>query len=507
MKSSSIILTITSAAALALSTTLLASGSETAPAKPLTLSEAITNALANNYRIEAAAHDPEIARANLLAEQGTFDPAWTTGFERSEDGSRQQVDPRVASAQSSGLYLQDRYQTGIEGTLPTGLSYELGVSTRNRRGTFNDFRDTYDAFAGLTVRQPLLRGGWADANLAGTRTARLDVEASRWSLVAEVTAVVTETVNTFNDLSLAVQSLAAARKSRDLALRLLDDNIKRAGIGVMTPLDVTSARAEAATREESVLEAERAMRQYEHALLALVSRSLAAPSPAKSPQRLTIASPPRLHPLPLPANSPQALATALDRRPDYQSALLELKKQRVQLAFEKNRELPTIDLVASFGLNGIDAGAINSLERAVNEGNTAWTLGFEASLPIPNREGRGRMASREMQLAKALVDVKRLEQSISVEIADALQSVETAFKLIEATRATRQLAQERLNAEEEKLRAGTTTTFVVLELQSNLAEAEVREIRASTSYNKAVAELDRAMGLTLERYAIRVAPL
>lgn len=475
--------------------------------KPWNLSEAVTQALANNFRIEMATYEPGIVRADLVAEQGTFDPALSASYERSEDGSKQQVDPRVSSSQSAGLFIQDRYETGIKAKLPTGMTYDLGVNTRNRRGAFNDFRETYETFVGVTVRQPLLAGGWADANLAGIRSARLDVELANWMLASEVTDVVTRTVNVYNDLSLATQTLAAARKSKALALRLLDDNMKRAGIGVMTPLDVTSARAEAATREEAVLEAERSMIELENALLALVSKNQVSAPRTQAATPTLISPPPRMEPLlASSANSAEALSLSLARRPEYQAAMIELRKQRVQLAYEKNRALPTIDLVASFGLNGIDATAWDSLERAMNEGNTEWTLGFEGRMPLPNREGKGRVFSRELQLAKALIDAKRLEQSISVEIADALQSLESARKLIKATRTTRQLAQERLNAEEEKLRAGTTTTFVVLELQSNLAEAEVREIRAATNYNKSVAELDRALGLTLDRYGIHIAP-
>lgn len=477
------------------------------PVRPLTLAEAVAGALGKNYRVESARIYQGIARADLLVERGAFDPSLMVDYERNEDSSLQQVDPRITSGQRGGLYLEDRYKVGIGGTLPTGMAYDFDTTTRNRRGSFNNFFDIYESFIGLTVRQPLLRGGGTAANLAGIRSARLDVEAAAWKLASEVTDVVTETVFVFNDLSLAHETLATARKSKELALRLLDDNMKRAEIGVMTPLDITSARAEVALREETVLEAERSVREYEHSLLALVSRNLAPtgqPSSSSSRSFLQIAAPPRLEPMPSADVGTDDLAAALLRRPEYQAALLDLKRQRIQLAYEKNRALPTIDLVASFGLNGIAADAIDSLERATDEGKTEWTLGIEASVPFPNREGRGRVFSREMQLAQALIETKRLEQSISVEVADARQSVDTALKLIAATRTTRILAEERLAAEEEKLRAGTTTTYVVLELQKDLAEAEVREIRATTSHNKAVAELDRATGRTLDRYAIRI---
>ncbi len=467
---------------------------------PLSLPDTLKLALANNYRVESNQLEADISAGRLQSEQGVFDPEVSSDYQRQEDGSSQQLDPRIGEATDNQLFLQDRYQAGITGNLPWGMNYDIGLDTLNRRGDFNNFSQQYDTFAGITVSQPLLRGFGSKATMSGIRQARLDVVISGWTLAQEVIDVATETVLVFNDYYLAGEELRVARKSKALATQLLEDNMKRAEIGVMTPLDVTSARAEVASRQEAVLQAELSIVESRNALLQLITRET-TPRTLRSRQVATTAAP-TLHPLYTDPDT--ILPGTLLRRPDYRTALLSLEKQEIQLAFEKNSRLPQLDLVASFGVNGLNRRLVESIEQAIDEGNSEWTAGFSFSLPIPNRAARGRVFAEEMALAQALINTKRLEQTIAVELLDATEQVDTARKLITATRTTRELAEERLDAEQEKLQAGTTTTFVVLELQKDLAEAEIRELRARIGYNQAVAEQDRAAGLTLQRYGLTV---
>ncbi len=474
--------------------------SHSAGQKKLALPDALRLALANNYRVESSQLGEDISQGRLRSEQGTFDPEVSVDYLRSEDGSSQQLDPRIGQGTSNELFLQDRYHGGIQGLLPWGMNYDIGLDTLNRRGDFNNFSQQYDTFAGITVSQPLLRGFGPKATMSGIRQARLDVTLSSLTLAAEVIDVATETVLVFNDYSLALEELRVAKKSKALANQLLDDNMKRAEIGVMTPLDVTSARAEVASRQEAVLQAELAIVENRNGLLQLISPDT-SPGRIKT-QPLQTAAAPTLQPM--FSDPDEVLGGTLIRRPDYRSALLELEKQEIQLAFEKNSRLPQLDLVASFGVNGLNRKLVESIEQAIDEGNTEFTAGVSFSMPIPNRAARGRVFAEEMALAQALVDAKRLEQQIAVELLNTTEQVVTARKLIAATRTTRKLAEERLEAEQEKLQAGTTTTFVVLELQEDLAEAEIRELRARIGFNNAVAEQDRAAGVTLLRYGLNV---
>jgi len=61
------------------------------------------------------------------------------------------------------------------------------------------------------------------------------------------------------------------------------------------------------------------------------------------------------------------------------------------------------------------------------------------------------------------------------------------------------LAEESLKAEETKQRAGTSTSFLVLQAQSQLATARSAEIRARTDYDESLVALARSEGTTLQQ--------
>ena len=64
-------------------------------------------------------------------------------------------------------------------------------------------------------------------------------------------------------------------------------------------------------------------------------------------------------------------------------------------------------------------------------------------------------------------------------------------------RAATRLAQESLDAEKKKLLAGTSTTFLVLQAQTQLATARSAQIRAEADYHESLVALDLAEGTIL----------
>jgi outer membrane protein TolC len=198
-------------------------------------------------------------------------------------------------------------------------------------------------------------------------------------------------------------------------------------------------------------------------------------------------------------------AKAFELRPDYRQALLDIQKRQINVVFSRNQALPRLDLAASFGLNGIDTDLASSFNRVSGlngNRNLTWNAGVIFSEPIPNRAGMGNLEVSKLEALRALVDLKRLEQSILVEADNAAGQIETTRKRIEATRVAREFAQATLDAAQARLASGTSTTFEVLQFQRDLATAEVNEYRARADFIKAVADYARLTGSTLERNRI-----
>ena len=93
-----------------------------------------------------------------------------------------------------------------------------------------------------------------------------------------------------------------------------------------------------------------------------------------------------------------------------------------------------------------------------------------------------------------------------MQVDDSIANAQSAFQRIQATREAREFSEAALQAEQTKLENGKSTTFVVLQLQSNLTRARGEEIRALADYQKALANFYFREGTTLERNKIVVTP-
>lgn len=508
--------------ALALVLTASAAAAEKPVTRPtalhLTLHKAVELALAKNFSIEVERFSPQIAQERVTQELGRFDPVFDFSAERGENTIRDFFLPRTRSSRNpatsaeiganvfSGLehFAGDdvtqttRLSSGLGGLTAWGMEYDLRLTARET-DPLNGFERRNTADASLGIVQPLLQGFGPDANLAQLRIARNNVLVSEWDLRQRVMDTVTDTIGAYNDLHLSIENLKVARGFRDLALQLVNDNTKRVDIGVMSPLNITTARAEAAAREEAVIVAARRIKDTENTLKQLITRDLEGLLDIE----LVITPPqqPRFV-----ANVPAGIAEALQLRPDYKQAIIAIENRHITLSFTKNAALPRFDLSASLHLLGIDNDLGTSLNRLPRRDQSAWTVGAIFSVPIPNRDGRGSVAAAKLEAARALVNLQQLEQDIVVRVDNANGAVITARQRIESNGEARVLAKESLDAGEERLRAGTGTTFEVLELQRKLAEAEAAELRAYSDFNKAVAGYQREIGVTLREHRIQIDP-
>lgn len=464
-------------------------------AQPLTLDDAIRLALANNRSIKVDAYSRSIARANLLAAYGQFDPA--LNFSRSYSES---YTPTLSTADSgflppATLIQTDNYSLALEGIMPWGLQYSLGGTSQNQRGSYNGFTDNFQTFGGIQVRQPLLRGFGFSANLLNARVAKADRAISDWQYRQTVIDTITKVVIAYSDLGLMYEYLRTAQRTRDGAARLLAENEKRFKVGSISANDVTSARARTALREQGVLVAERAVRDSDNQLRALMGES----SFTNDGPLLVIA------PVPAPeinVQPAQDLQKAYALRPDYQQARFALDKSRYGAAAARNQLLPQVNFVGNYGYAGQGSSLAASRRMVADQDNRYYSAGVEVSVPLTFAAGRGKARAARLQRLQAEAALKRLEEDIALSVVTAAGQIETAQKRVAATRAARELNEQLLRAELTRLQAGTGSTFNVLYQQDLLSQADSQYFQALADQRSAAATYEQVIGTTLEDYHI-----
>ena len=458
----------------------------------LTLEDAIRLALANNQRIKVSSYNPQIANANVLAAFGRFDPSFNFARSYGETETPGTITPPGVRPVAK----TDDYSLTLDGLMPWGLVYSIGTTAQNQRGTFNGFTDNYATFGGVTVTQPLLRGFGFGANLADLRVAKANRGISTWQHRQTVIDTITNVIFVYNNLQEARDTVRIARLSRDNAAQLLDENEKRHKVGDISDADVTQARARVASREESILLAERSVHDLENQLRLLLGEKN---FPLNGPPLATAV----LDPAPdLAVDLAADLKSAYELRPDYQAARLGVTISRANNSAAWNALLPRLDFVGSYGYGGLDPNFHTARTQVRNEDARVYSIGMVVSVPLTFAEGRGRARAAKLTLRQSEADLVRLEADIAVSVTAAAGQIATTKQRVEATRAAFELQQRVLIDEQKKYKAGTTgtSTYFVLQEQEILASDQYDYSHALADQRRAAANYDRELGRTLEQY-------
>lgn len=456
------------------------------------MEEAIAQALERNFSIRVERFEPAIARQEARAASGIFDPVIRSEYLYEEESLTGFDDPEESASA----------RFGVGSLLPWGMEWEAAIEASDRSTPFDPFTGTVDdsvtSYAGITVTQPILRNFGLDGTGSSLRIAREAATGSWEGFRAQVMDVVESTVSAYQNLYFASQNLRIAERNRDLARQLLEDNRRRVETGVMAPLDIVQAESEAALREVSVISAEAFLQQAENALKGLVWDN------PESILELNLEIAPPSEPAFFKPDLGRDFQLALQYLPEYRAAESGLNIRELELRQFRRNALPQLDIVGSIGRLGIDRTLGDSLDQSLNDGETRYTIGAVFSFPFPNRTRSADKVQAYLRRNQADLQLTQLEQSIRLQLDDAATQLEADWARIGAARTARELSEKSLEAEEKKLRAGTSSTFVVLRLQGDLAVAEIREINALADYAVSLARYHRVRGRILDVFGIQL---
>ncbi|GAB4388587.1 MAG: hypothetical protein Kow0025_08810 [Thermodesulfovibrionales bacterium] len=479
--------TILTAVAAAL---LLGYGQAAAERLELTLPEAIGIALRENLSLAESDLLLKIAGAEEEASLGDFDPSLSA---RVNDSYRKgQTAATFLSAEEDVM----SYEVGVGGKVRSGASYGLKWSVERTKvgespelAPFILLNPYYTSEFTLSVSQPVLKGLGRSVQESGVRVARNNVEAAELAAGHEAARVAFDTVSAYWGLYLARYDKEVAELSLRLALSTLEEVRAKIEAGSLASVEIYKAEAEAASRQERLLEARKALRDAEDRLRSVMDYT------DWGVEIVPVQSPPEPEPSP---EEGALVEAALENRRDYAQALKDLDSRRIMREFYRNQKLPSLDVSASAGLNGLDGGFGDVMDASTSGDFYSWQVGLEFSMPLNNRAARGNYLKAEYEERRAALRLSRLRKEITLEVREALRAVELARESVEATRKTRIASEKRLEAEQERFRLGLATLNDVLTFQEEYAGSLSSEKRSLTDYATAVVGLRKAAGTLLE---------
>jgi outer membrane protein TolC len=438
---------------------------------------------------------------------GNFDPTLSAGF------SYNRVTSPLNTSVVSGLYNVTSNNTAFSANyaqlFPTGTSYSLSLSGQRQSSTQQNLLYNPAAVTrfAISANQPLLNGFGRLPNERYIMVAHNNTSAAdnvfRMQLITTIVAV----GNAYWDLAALRENVRVAEQSLAVARQLLEDNRIRLDVGTMSPLDVTSAESEVAARTRDLTVAETNLRMQEATLKNMLVRRIG--QELDSARIILLDAMPRPQDIDIP-DEQQALSDAMENRPELQQAEINLKNQDISVNYTKNALLPAFavfGLYAGSGLQGDslekDTNLIDSFGQTFRGEYPEYAGGLSFNVSLRNRTAQADSLRSQLELNQQVISLQRSRNSIAVDVQKAIIGLIQGKAQVEAAHKAAALAMEIWEGEKIKLEAGASTSYQVILRERDYVAARQAEVAATAAYAKAIIEMDRVRGLTLERNSIK----
>ena len=414
-----------------------------APAPAISLSEAVSRALASRPELARGTGAVRAARAAERAAVGAYLPSLAV-----ETNAMRATTPSPVAQPGAAGGAADR-------TAAVGLTSAIDVFTAGRRG-------------------------------AERRRAGAESEQSEAALVAARFAVVLDTKRRFFDVvrGAELRRVAAARVER--ATEGLAAAALRHRVGVATGSDELRARLELTNARQELLQAEAARRTATFALARAVGMDGAVE--AQPPDSLA--------PAPLPLADDALLAEIARATPSVRAAASAELAAEAGVDVAHARYAPTVQLTGGYRWLAQRGAAAPATGAA--DGAPLWGLRLGMSYALFDgwqREQVVERAAAERDAAAAeLADSRRLARAEAERVLAALHVAEERIALAEEGV---QVAREDLRVVSARYRAGAAAILDRITSQLNLATAETTLVAVRHDYQVARAELEALVGREL----------
>jgi outer membrane protein len=400
----------------------------------LTLQEAVSIALKNNYDIKLVSNDLAIAHNNVNLGNAGILPSVTGTF--STGGSRQ----NTVQTQASGT------QRVTDGARSTNMGYGVGLDWT----IFDGFKmfATYDKLKAFEKQ--------GEVNAKGV-----------------ILTTISQVVNAYYDLVKQQQLVIAADSAIDVsALRVkIADNKLQLGKG--SKLDVVAAQVDYNTDTSNFLQQKNLSVNYMIRLNQLMVRPLDI--------RFSVVNDISID---LNMNYGTLAGQTEQLNPSLQVALIDKKIAELALKEVKANKYPLVSLNSGYEFNrSTSPTGFNTQFRA-----NGLTYGLTASIPIFN----GFLQRQNERNAKIIVNSSELtfdktKQELLAQLANAYQNYSTYLELVKLEKRNVDLAKQNLSITLDKYRLGSIPPLELREAQRNAITADSRYVEMQ--YQAKLAEI------------------
>ena len=451
-------------------------------------------------------------RSLSIGPRGSFDPALT--FDFSWDRTASPLNTLVVAGSPAVTTNTTYYSVGWLRSFTTGTSLSVDLANQRQSSTQQSLIYNPDVISrmAIAVVQQLTNGFGIAFNRRFQTVARNNVQFVRGWFLQQVNTTLAQATDSYWDLVSAQEQVKATQQALQVAQQLYEDNKRQAEVGTLAPLDVVSAQAQVASTQRDLIVAQTNLQQQALTLKILFSKQVT--------DVLGDAEIVATDPLPVPQDTDippldEAISNASKNRPEVPQAQATVMNYQVAVKATQNFLKPTFNvfgLFATAGLSGnqliptpgglpiaVSGGLGQEFSQFIHVRYPEYAIGFALTIPIKNRSALADNARASLLEQQSEISLQKTHNQIGVEVRSASTKLMQAKAEAAAGAAAVDFSKQALDAEQKKRVAGLSTPYNVILAQRNLLDAQLAEVQARATYAKALVEMERSMGVLLEK--------
>jgi outer membrane protein TolC len=187
----------------------------------------------------------------------------------------------------------------------------------------------------------------------------------------------------------------------------------------------------------------------------------------------------------------QAVAQALKTRKDLQAMQEQLKGTKSQKTAAFAQQLPSAQFQGDFG----DIGT-----TPAHSHDTYSATGIVSAPILQIAKTRGDEEVADAQYRQLEAQYSDMTQQVNADVRDAILDIQSAAKLVQATKSNVDLATEALSEAQDRFKAGISDNLATSQAETQVEQANDQYISALYQHNIAKLSLARALGIAQTNY-------
>lgn len=401
----------------------------------------------------------------------------------------------------------------------TSVNFSWSNSRQTTNSPYFNLSPTLSSTFRFQIQQELLAGFGFGPNLRYLRIARNNKKISDIAFKDQVIATVTQIENIYWDLVSAYEQTRVNEQSFNFAQQTFENAKKQLQLQSVPAMDVLRAEAEVSKRDQDLTVARTSLQLQETLMKNAITKTLDDPTleamPVIPTDKLEVAS------IETTQSIQDLIGTAQHNRPELAESDIDLVNRQISRRAARNALLPSLSAVAFYSGSGL-AGPLNpvynlgqnvstvpidfngALLNAFNGSSPDYYVGLNLNIPIRNRVAKADQYRSELEYRQAELRSEQLKKQVRIEVRNAQYALTQTAARVEAARKARDLAQRTFDITKKEQELGAGSSYQTLSAQRDLALAELDLVGATTTYEKARVELDRATGTTLDHNGILI---